>query len=67
MEAPCKNCEKKGCGRYHAKCEVYQHFKEEYADLKAKMHDDSEIRYGIANTGKPTRLSVNSPLRGRKL
>ena len=27
--APCKDCERKGCGPYHDKCEVYQAWKKD--------------------------------------
>lgn len=66
LEAPCKDCAYKGCGLFHSKCEAYQNFKKEYEDLKTKMRNDLENRYGGINRNKPTRISENSPLRGRK-
>lgn len=29
MNAPCKDCEKKGCGYYHSQCERYRRYREE--------------------------------------
>ena len=26
MKCPCKDCDRKGCGEYHGKCEPYQAF-----------------------------------------
>ena len=31
MNAPCKNCKKKGCGDYHSQCELYLEWKKEYS------------------------------------
>lgn len=31
MKCPCINCENKGCGSYHDKCEPFQEYKKEIA------------------------------------
>lgn len=45
MVAPCKDCDKKGCGSYHDKCETYQRFlkirneeKEQVAKAKKELY-----------------------------
>lgn len=46
LEAPCKNCPKKGCGVYHDICPEYQEFKRESKNLsderykRGKYEDD---------------------------
>lgn len=35
MICPCKVCERKGCGDYHAECEAYRAWKEENRKKKA--------------------------------
>lgn len=41
-EAPCKDCEKKGCGAYHDKCPEYLAFKEQHK--KEKEERQSRIK-----------------------
>ena len=41
---PCKDCDKKGCGTYHDKCEKYL----KYRKLKEKEY---EARRGITRKG----------------
>ena len=40
MICPCKDCENKGCGAYHSKCEKYK----EYAKWK-KQVNEKERKY----------------------
>lgn len=48
---PCKDCEKKGCGPYHDKCEPYQKYvRENQAEKK-----DRRNRYDADFLGKPRR------------
>lgn len=35
-KAPCTDCEKKGCGSYHDKCELYLQFCAEQREIQAK-------------------------------
>lgn len=39
MAAPCKTCERKGCGAYHDKCLAYFKWKEEKAKADQKEFD----------------------------
>ena len=39
INCPCINCEKKGCGVYHDKCEKYQAFKRDSAAEAAKKRE----------------------------
>lgn len=39
MAAPCKNCERKGCGAYHDRCPIYLEWKEEKAKEDQKEFD----------------------------
>lgn len=45
-KAPCIKCERRGCGAFHDKCEIYKEFRsqrlQEY-DRKQKMGDMSRI------------------------
>lgn len=34
LNAPCMNCEKKGCGSYHSQCEKFKKFQEELEKVK---------------------------------
>ena len=43
INCPCINCEKKGCGAYHDKCEKYQAFKRDSA-AEAKKRKEYEER-----------------------
>ena len=42
---PCKDCENKGCGPYHDKCEAYQKWVQENKEQKQKQKRDDVIRY----------------------
>ena len=42
--APCKNCENKGCGIYHDKCEKYQQYKKEYKAMNSNINKQKEIQ-----------------------
>lgn len=62
MDAPCKNCERKGCGDYHDLCEPYKKFREEMnARSRAKI---------LAEKSRPLRRKYrhneNSPIRCHK-
>lgn len=35
-DAPCIDCENKGCGAYHSKCPAYLEFKQEQEQKKAE-------------------------------
>lgn len=39
INCPCKDCEKKGCGVYHDKCEKYQAFKRDSAAEATKKRE----------------------------
>ena len=43
IEAPCKDCPRKGCGSYHDKCTEFKKYKEE-AD-KIKREKQERLRY----------------------
>lgn len=38
--APCKNCDRRGCGSYHDICEVYQEWKREDDLIKDARHHE---------------------------
>ena len=38
--APCKNCDRKGCGSYHDICGVYQDWKRESEPVKDARHHE---------------------------
>lgn len=40
--APCKNCEKKGCGSYHDQCEPYQEYKRRTSPVRSEIEDYSK-------------------------
>ena len=41
--APCKNCEHKGCGVYHSKCEKYLKFKAECEEVRKKHYQERDL------------------------
>ena len=43
MLAPCKNCEKKGCGAFHSQCDKYLKFKEECEKSNKKRQREQDI------------------------
>lgn len=43
MQAPCKSCNKKGCGSYHDICPEYQTFKKQNDESYGKRKDKSVI------------------------
>jgi hypothetical protein len=47
LEAPCKDCPKKGCGVYHDKCPEYQEYKKESIRIKEEQQERTrfEIDY----------------------
>ena len=48
MLCPCKDCEKKGCGAYHAKCEAYLSWKNDYTYRKEKDFIERTASYSEA-------------------
>lgn len=47
MLCPCKDCEKKGCGVYHDKCEEYQKFAKWRKYVTEKIKEEHEFNYNI--------------------
>ena len=45
LEAPCKNCSKKGCGVYHDKCPEYQEYKKESKKLNEEKQE--RVKYEV--------------------
>ena len=47
LDAPCKDCPKKGCGSYHDQCPEYQEFRKEkeriYAEKKRFCSNEVEL------------------------
>ena len=44
MDAPCKGCERSGCGPYHDQCEKFQTYKERVKAYKSYALGVSERR-----------------------
>ena len=44
MGAPCMECERKGCGSYHDKCERYREYKEGKYKVFEKKRKENAIR-----------------------
>ena len=44
MLSPCLDCERKGCGSYHDKCEKYQAYKESKYQVFLKKKKEETIR-----------------------
>lgn len=36
--APCKDCEKKGCGAYHSQCTAYLEYRKECIEISHKKY-----------------------------
>lgn len=73
IEAPCKDCERKGCGLFHSKCDDYQNYKAALAEEKNKSFENKAkdalykaYRSGIAARGTMSRTPENSPIRSHK-
>ena len=65
-DAPCKDCERKGCGAYHDKCEKFKQYKEE---VKAyRKHVDADPYKGDDVAGRKRRYKPmpNSVIRTHK-
>lgn len=45
MECPCKDCEKKGCGVYHDKCEKYLEYSAYRKYTKKREREESDKLY----------------------
>lgn len=43
---PCKDCERKGCGAYHAECKPYMEWRKE-RDITAETYKKSKEMYGL--------------------
>lgn len=37
MNAPCKGCERAGCGSYHDQCEAFQNYKQAVSTYKKSL------------------------------
>ena len=50
LNAPCKTCERKGCGSYHSECEAYQlYLKANEKDKERRFKEytlDSHYQFG---------------------
>lgn len=38
--APCKDCEKKGCGAYHSQCKAYLKYKQECIEVSRRKNEE---------------------------
>lgn len=58
MMNPCKNCEKRGCGVYHDRCESYQNFRKIMFGIYKKriFNNDAQAdefdRMNVMKTGR---------------
>lgn len=43
MICPCRDCEKKGCGAYHSKCEKYQKYVAWRKEINAKIRLENQF------------------------
>lgn len=43
MKCPCKDCDNKGCGAYHAQCEKYLDWKKELEEYRKQEKQRNEI------------------------
>ena len=41
--APCKNCEMKGCGAYHSQCEKYLKFREDCEKERVMRYHEANL------------------------
>lgn len=45
MICPCKDCENKGCGEYHSKCEPYLQFAQWRKDVNERARIEKNLSY----------------------
>ncbi len=45
--SPCADCENKGCGAYHDKCEAYQEYAAERHFVSKKKEENIDESYGF--------------------
>lgn len=63
MNAPCKNCERCGCGAYHSQCKEYLRFKEDCVAEKQALrllYIDYKVR---RNYHRPDYSPIKRPMR----
>ena len=51
--APCKNCEMKGCGAYHSQCEKYLKFREDCEKERVMRYHEVNLNGYKRNCIKP--------------
>lgn len=49
MNAPCRDCENKGCGSYHDHCPAFKKFREERNCVNERREQKSEIVDAVSN------------------
>ena len=54
MIAPCKDCDKKGCGAYHTECKQYKAFLNEVEKIRNERHKVSDVNAAIINLHNKT-------------
>lgn len=64
MEAPCKNCERVGCGTEHNTCPKYREY-QEYLRIKREQRLKALENYCRTPQRKNYRLSDSSPLKSK--
>ena len=52
FRAPCKSCEKCGCGAYHDKCEAYQEYLRKWKETEKRRRLDAYIKSPLPGKGK---------------
>lgn len=60
--APCKDCERKGCGEYHSQCEKYHEFQREIQRVSRMRKEATGYRPTYAKAKVPD----FSPLKGHR-
>ena len=69
MNTHCENCENRGCGSYHDKCEKYQEFLEANNLVKSNRRKKKEIEEIHIESGQrhlDTRMRKSSPFRRKR-
>ena len=59
IKAPCINCERKGCGAYHDKCELYLQFHAEQQAISEKKIKAKEERSFVFKQIEKTKRHFN--------
>lgn len=49
MDAPCKICDKCGCGSYHDECQKYMEFRKEQLEKSERRKKMTELRHDISS------------------